>query len=77
MTATAKQAKIAFLMKKKLIFALLAVAIAAAAAAVFLQPSPAPQVRFATLSGESLATSDLRGKVVLVNFWATSCVSCV
>jgi peroxiredoxin len=34
-------------------------------------------VRFATLSGQNLATADLRGKVVLVNFWATSCVSCV
>jgi peroxiredoxin len=80
MTAAAKQAKIAFLMKNKLIFALVALAIvvaAAAAATVFLQPSPAPEVRFAMLSGESLATSDLRGKVVLVNFWATSCVSCV
>ena len=54
-----------------------AVAIAAAAAAIFVRPSEAPEVRFATLSGEALKTSDLRGKVVLVNFWATSCVSCV
>jgi len=53
------------------------VAIAAAGAAAMLRRSSAPEVRFATLSGESLATSDLRGKVVLVNFWATSCVSCV
>ena len=30
-----------------------------------------------TLKGESLMTSDLRGKVVLVNFWATDCVTCV
>jgi peroxiredoxin len=64
-------------MKKKLIFALLVVAIAAVAASALLHRSPAPEVRFATLSGESLATSDLRGKVLLVNFWATSCVSCV
>jgi peroxiredoxin len=64
-------------MKNKLIFALLAVAMVAAAAAVFLRRSDAPEVRFATLSGERLTTSDLRGKVVLVNFWATSCVSCV
>ena len=30
-----------------------------------------------TLKGEKLTTADLRGKVVLVNFWATSCVVCV
>jgi peroxiredoxin len=66
----------ALLMKAKLIVALAVVAIAAAAAA-WMRPAAAPQVRFATLSGEALATSDLRGKVVLVNFWATSCVVCV
>jgi len=61
----------------KLIAAAAALAIAGAAAAVFLQDDAAPEVRFATLAGESLALSDLRGKVVLVNFWATSCVTCV
>jgi peroxiredoxin len=40
-------------------------------------PAPAPQAQFAALSGEKFSTSDLRGKVVLVNFWATSCVSCL
>jgi len=34
-------------------------------------------VRFVTLSGQNFTTSELRGKVVLVNFWATSCVVCV
>ncbi|MGH8668452.1 MAG: TlpA disulfide reductase family protein [Burkholderiales bacterium] len=65
-------------MKVKLIAGLAAVAMAVVAAAAFTQRSAAaPQVRFATLSGETLATSDLRGKVLLVNFWATSCVVCV
>ena len=40
-------------------------------------PNPVPEVQFRTLTGESINTSDLRGKVVLVNFWATSCVTCV
>ena len=40
-------------------------------------PTPVPEVKFLTLTGEPLSTSDLRGKVVLVNFWATSCVTCV
>jgi peroxiredoxin len=64
-------------MKTKLIVGLAALAMIAAAAALFMQRSSAPQVSFATLSGEKLATSDLRGKVLLVNFWATSCVVCV
>jgi peroxiredoxin len=37
----------------------------------------APASTFLLLSGESKQTSDLKGKVTLVNFWATSCVSCV
>jgi peroxiredoxin len=38
---------------------------------------PAPQVTFNTLGGKSFDTAALKGKVVLVNFWATSCVTCV
>lgn len=37
----------------------------------------APEVRFATLDGQNISTTDLRGKVVLVNFWATSCEVCL
>ena len=37
----------------------------------------APDVRFTTLEGKSFSMQDLRGKVVLVKFWATSCVTCV
>ena len=64
-------------MRRKLSFAFLALAIAGAAAFAFFPAPSAPQVRFATLAGESVTTSELRGKVVLVNFWATSCVTCV
>ena len=64
-------------MKTKLIFSIVALVIVAAATAAFMQRPDAPQVSFATLSGEKLTTADLRGKVVLVNFWATSCVTCV
>ena len=44
---------------------------------LFNGAKPAPEVRFATLKGELVNTSDLRGKVVLVNFWATTCAPCV
>lgn len=43
----------------------------------FGQTEKAPDVRFTTIKGEQFSTSDLRGKVVLVNFWATSCTTCV
>jgi peroxiredoxin len=38
---------------------------------------PAPEVGYTLLDGSKGSLSGLRGRVVLVNFWATSCVSCV
>ncbi len=37
----------------------------------------APNSTFVLLDGSKKTTQDLRGKVTLVNFWATSCVTCV
>ena len=37
----------------------------------------APEVGFTSLKNEQFNTEDLRGKVVLVKFWATSCVTCI
>lgn len=56
--------------------------IAAVLASAFLlsgcgQQNDAPQSHFVLLDGSSMTTSDLKGKVTLVNFWATTCVSCV
>ena len=42
-----------------------------------LKKSPIPMVTFHTLDAQSIAISQLKGKVVLVNFWATSCPTCV
>ena len=39
--------------------------------------SPAPETTFVLLDGSKDSTTQLRGKVALVNFWATSCTSCV
>lgn len=39
--------------------------------------STAPAATFTLLSGDKVSTSDLKGKVYLVNFWATSCTTCV
>ena len=39
--------------------------------------APAPESTFVLLDGSTQTTADLRGKVTRVNFWATSCVTCV
>ncbi len=37
----------------------------------------APEVTFTTLTGQKIALKDLRGKPVIVTFWATDCPSCI
>jgi peroxiredoxin len=37
----------------------------------------APDVTFNGINGDRVTLQSLRGKVVMVNFWATSCTTCV
>ena len=37
----------------------------------------APSVVFTTLEGKKISMASLKGKVVLVNFWASDCRACV
>ncbi|MEC4718746.1 TlpA disulfide reductase family protein [Noviherbaspirillum sp. CPCC 100848] len=37
----------------------------------------APEVTFNAITGQQVSMQSLRGKVVMVNFWATSCTTCV
>jgi peroxiredoxin len=39
--------------------------------------APAPDIAYTLLDGQSQRLDALRGHVVLVNFWATSCATCV
>jgi peroxiredoxin len=36
-----------------------------------------PDATFTLLSGQKISTTDLKGKVYLVNFWATDCATCM
>ncbi len=56
---------------------IIALAVAAGAVYLFTAGARAPESTFVLLDGSKTTTSDLRGKVTLVNFWATSCVTCV
>ncbi len=57
--------------------AIFAAAIVFAVFALWKTNPPPPQVTFVSLQGEKISTASLRGKVVLVNFWATDCAVCV
>jgi len=65
-------------MKRILYVAAAAAVLAIGLAAWFsAAPAAAPESTFVLLDGSSKSTRDLKGRVTLVNFWATSCVSCV
>jgi peroxiredoxin len=39
--------------------------------------SPLPDVAYTQIDGSQHRTADLKGQVTLINFWATSCSTCV
>ncbi|AZP12597.1 TlpA disulfide reductase family protein [Undibacterium parvum] len=67
--------------RKFLLFALLAAGFLIVLAILFYQSlsakQAAPEVSYVNLKGEKISSESLRGKVVMVNFWATSCSTCV
>jgi peroxiredoxin len=53
-------------------------AVAGFGAYTWLSSAPkAPEVAFTSIKGDKITPADLRGKVMMVNFWATSCTTCV
>jgi peroxiredoxin len=60
------------------ILALLAIAtLAVVGYASIAKRETIPDVTFVNLQGQKITAQDLRGKVVMINFWATSCTTCV
>lgn len=64
---------------KKLVFGFIAAIILGSVALWQFQTDAqaAANVTFTDLNGQQINMQDLRGKVVLVKFWATSCTTCV
>lgn len=67
--------------RRHLAIAAMVVGVTAAVGVARLTMRPArmvaPQVRYHLLDGQILSTQSLTGQVVWVNFWATSCTTCV
>lgn len=55
-------------------WAVLAIALSAP---LSTQAAAPPVPTFTTMEGQQIRLSDLRGKIVLINFWATSCGICL
>lgn len=65
-------------MKRVLVSAAAAAAIAIGAAVYWgTGNAAAPESTFVLLDGSRTTTADMKGRVTLVNFWATSCVTCI
>ncbi len=62
---------------KPLLVAIAVLAVVGALLFALMDKPSAPASTFTTLDGKSIVLDELRGKVVLVNFWATSCPGCI
>ncbi|HEY1043431.1 MAG TPA: TlpA disulfide reductase family protein [Telluria sp.] len=62
---------------KPAVIAAVVLALGGIGVAALTGAKPAPEVTYLSIKGEPVTPQALRGKVVMVNFWATSCVTCV
>lgn len=63
--------------RKSIVFSTVIAGVIILVGVLLLQQTHAPRVSYTTIKGERLSSDDLKGKVVLVNFWATDCPGCI
>jgi thiol-disulfide isomerase/thioredoxin len=64
--------------RRIVLLGIVATVLSVAAISILSYRAPiAPSVVFTTIGGERVVIADLHGKVVLVNFWATTCAVCM
>jgi peroxiredoxin len=66
-----------FTAPRKLVIPLLVLALLGFLAFSLTSKTPAPDVTFTTIKGKVIPMAELKGKIVLVNFWATDCPGCI
>ncbi len=64
-------------MLNKKLFLPIAIVVLLIALFFWRQENQAPAVTFTMTNGDKVAMTALQGKVVLINFWATDCKSCI
>lgn len=62
---------------KPVAIGLAALAIAGAGYLMTSSKPVAPAVTYVSITGEKISSQSLQGRVYMVNFWATSCTTCV
>jgi thiol-disulfide isomerase/thioredoxin len=63
--------------RKPILIAISLLALLAWLVLTLTQKPVALSISLTTLEGRQISLDSLRGKVVLVNFWATSCSGCI
>jgi thiol-disulfide isomerase/thioredoxin len=62
---------------KKSLFSVFILLLLSLSVLLIQENNAVPSVIFTTIEGKRIAMSDLKGKIVLVNFWATDCLACI
>ena len=60
-----------------IIFLLILISLLAPKLAFLYKNNPAPHVVFTTITGKKIKMKELKGKPVIVTFWATDCANCI